>query len=110
MERAARAQIEKFTLLIKRNRFVIGQALFDMLDFERLIQVAADFNRLAARTLDPFKRFVQLDQALHFGFDRREILLVQWTGGLHVIVKAPFDRRSKSQLDAAFQPHHRPPP
>ena len=55
----AAAQVEKLALAIERQRRMVGQALLDVLDFERLTQIAADGERLVARLFQPLERLVR---------------------------------------------------
>ena len=102
------AQVDELALLIKRQRFVVGQTCFDVLDFEVLLQVFADLDRIGPRSFDSFERFVQLDDFGHLCFDRRKIVFGQRFFTFKVVIESAVDGRTERQLNTFFEPHHRP--
>ncbi len=52
----AAAEVDELALPIERQRLLIGQAGFDVLDLEVLPQVAAECERFVARHFDPLER------------------------------------------------------
>ena len=104
----AAAQIDELSLPIERERRLVGQPCLDMLDLERLRQVAADLDRLGPRHLDPLELFVFFDDFGHFGLDLGEVLFAQFVRQIEVVIKAVVDRGAKGQLHAVVQPHHGP--
>ena len=85
-----------------------GEAGFDVLGLERLIEATDDLRRLFPRHLDPFKGLVGLDDALHFGLDGRQVFVGDRAGGPHVVIEALAHRRAEGEFDPFEEPHHRP--
>ena len=78
-----------------------------MLNFQRLIEVADDLNRLGPIDLHPFKGFISCDDLPHLRFNRRQVLFGNRSLGPHVIVKAVANSRAEGQFDVLEQSHHR---
>ena len=102
------AEIDELPLPVERHGRLFGQPFLQVLDLERLPQVAAELDRRAAVHLDPLERLVFLDDAGHFGLDPREILLRELVLHLEVVVEALGHGRPEGQLHPLEEPHHRP--
>jgi hypothetical protein len=79
-------QVQEFALLVKGYRRMFGQSLLDVFDLERLPQVAANIDRIAARAFDslerPFKSITP-----HLGRCGKSCSL---NGrGFHIVIKPP---------------------
>ena len=104
----AAAEVDEFALPIERNGRFVGQAAFEVFDFERLAQIAAKLNGLLAIHLDPLERLVFGDDFGHFRLDFREIGLGERVFHLKIVIKPVGNRRAKRQLHTVKQPHDRP--
>jgi len=104
----AATEVQKLPLPVERDRGLIFQTVFDVLDLERLPQLAAELDRPGPRLLDPLERLILLDDLGHFGLDVGEILLGDRPLELEVVIEAVVDRRPKGQLHPVEKPHHRP--
>jgi hypothetical protein len=87
---------------------VVGQPLADVLNLERLSEIAADGERLLARLFDALEGFVGLDDPGHFGLDLRKVLLGQRVRQVKVVVEPVLDRGTKRELHSGKEPHHCP--
>ena len=104
----AAAEVDELALAIERQRGVVGQAFLNVLDLERLAQVAAQRQRLVARLFQSLERFVGLDDLGHLGLDLGKVLFRQWARELEVVVEAVVGGGAERQLHAVEQPHHGP--
>ncbi len=102
------AEVDEFALLVKRKRLVLRQTGLDVLDFEVLLQIFADLDRIGPRAFDPLKRFVELDDFRHLCFDGRKIVLGKRFFAFKVVIESAVDGRAKRQLNSLFDSHHRP--
>ena len=101
------AEIDELSLPVERERGMGGEAGFDVLGLEGLIEAADDLCRLFPRHLDPLEGLVGLDDPLHLGLDGRQILVGDRTGRPHVVIKPLADRGPEGEFNALEQPHHR---
>ena len=104
----ATAEVDELPLPVERERGVIGEASLDVLDLQRLLEIADDLHRLAAWHLHPLERLVGLDDPLHFGLDGRQVFVGDRPRGPHVVIEALADRGAEGEFHAVKQPHHRP--
>lgn len=84
----AAAEIDKLSLTVEAEGRVFGEAGFDVLRLEFLIQVANEFDRLVAGQGEPLERFLLFDDRFHLGFDPGEVLLGNRVLEIEVIVEA----------------------
>ena len=101
------AEVEELPLLIERNGFVVAKSHFDMFDFEFLVHVLADLERLVTRLNDPFERFIQRDEFFHFRFDGRKVVFGQRLLHHKVVIESRIGGRTERELDPFFDSHHR---
>jgi len=87
---------------------MLGEASFDVLHFERLIEIPHDADCLVAVDLNPLEGLVGLDDLPHLRFDRWQVVVGDRPLGPHVVVEALADGRTKCQLHTLEEPHHRP--
>ena len=103
------AKIDELALAIERHGRLRRQpSLFQVLDLQRLAQIAAELDRRLAVHFDPLERLVFLDDPGHFGLDLREVGLRQGVLHLEIVIEAVGHRRPEGQLHALEQPHDRP--
>jgi hypothetical protein len=102
------AEIDELSLPVERERGMGGEAGFDVLGLEGLVEAADDLRRLLPRHLDPLEGLVGLDDPLHLGLDGRQILVGDRPGGPHVVVKALAHRGAEGEFHPVEEPHHGP--
>ena len=69
------AEIEKLPLPIEGERWVLGEAGLDVLNFQGLLEVTDDRHGLVAVDLHPLEGFVGLDDLPHLLFDPRQVIV-----------------------------------
>ena len=79
-----------------------------MLDFQRLVQILQQLDRLGPLDVDPLKRLVFLDDFGHFGLDLREVGFGDRAFELEIVVETVVDGRAECELNPLEQPHHCP--
>ena len=102
------AEIDELPLPVEGQRRVAGQAGFDVLGLQGLVQAADDLQRLLPRHLHPLEGLVGLDDPPHLGLDQRQILVGDRPARPHVVIEAMAHRGAEGELHAVEEPHHRP--
>ena len=101
------AEVDELALPVERDLAVVGQAGFDMLDFQALAQILAELQGFVAVHFHPLERLVLLDDLGHFGLDLGEIFFRKPPVGLEIVIEAVLDRGAERQLHAFVKPHDR---
>ena len=100
------AQINKLSLLIKRESFMFGKPSFDVFYLVLLIQVSANLQGLVSWLFDPFKRLTLLDDLFHLCFDGSKVIFGKGMFQVEIVIETGFQGRPKGQTDSLEQPHY----
>ena len=87
---------------------MLGEAGFDVLDLQRLGEVADDLHGLRPRHLDPLESLVGLDDPPHLGLDRRQVIVGDRPRGSHVVIEALAHSGAEGEFHVLKEPRHRP--
>jgi len=97
------AQVDEIALAVQRKRLA-GRNVGDDLGLVFLALVAEERNRLVARQFAALDRQVLVDDALHFGLDRLEVVRMKGLFAREIVVKPVLDGRPDRHLGVRVQP------
>ena len=101
----AATEVEEFALPVKAECGVFGKSGANVFGLERLAKVGAKCECFFAAGFEAFERFGRIDDALHFGFNAREVVFADGSGKIEVVVEAVASRGAEGETGSWKQSH-----